>query len=66
MTFSALFKRRGPRLSALIALSLVAIGFSGPAAAVATVVELEIKGGIGVASADYLISGIEHAEEIGA
>ncbi|MGI9233846.1 MAG: NfeD family protein, partial [Woeseiaceae bacterium] len=41
-------------------------GFSGPAAAVATVVELEIKGGIGVASADYLISGIEHAEEIGA
>jgi len=30
------------------------------------VVELEIKGGIGVATADYIISGIEHAEETGA
>jgi len=31
-----------------------------------TVVTMEIKGGIGVATADYVISGIEHAEEIGA
>ena len=31
-----------------------------------TVVTLEIKGGIGVATAEYIISGIEHAEEIDA
>jgi len=31
-----------------------------------TVVVLELKGGIGVATADYVISGIEHAEEISA
>jgi len=30
------------------------------------VVEVEIKGGIGVATADYLKSGIEHADDIGA
>jgi len=30
------------------------------------VVVLELKGGIGVATADYVISGIEHAEEISA
>lgn len=30
------------------------------------VVVLELKGGIGVATADYVISGIEHAEEINA
>ena len=30
------------------------------------VIELEIKGGIGVATADYVISGIEHAEATGA
>ena len=31
-----------------------------------SVVVLELKGGIGVATADYVISGIEHAEEINA
>jgi membrane-bound serine protease (ClpP class) len=31
-----------------------------------TVVTLEVEDGIGVATADYVISGIEHAEEIGA
>jgi len=31
-----------------------------------SVVVLELKGGIGVATADYIISGIEHAEEINA
>lgn len=43
------------------------IGFS-PVAGMAdgTVVELEIKGGIGVATADYVVSGIEHAETTGA
>lgn len=57
--------RRATAFSALIALLLAAFGWGAPSAA-ATVVELEIKDGIGVASADYLISGIEHAEEIGA
>ena len=28
--------------------------------------ELEIEGGIGVATADYVTSGIEHADDIGA
>ena len=36
------------------------------AAEAGQVVELEVKDGIGVATAEYLISGIEHAEEIGA
>ena len=58
--------RRGPRLPAIIALLLVAIGGSVGAAAAGTVVELEIKDGIGVATAEYLLSGIDHAEEIGA
>jgi membrane-bound serine protease (ClpP class) len=35
-------------------------------AATTKVVELEINGAIGVATADYLSSGLEHAEEIGA
>ena len=39
---------------------------SQAALAEGTVVELELKGGIGVATADYIISGIEHAEETGA
>ena len=30
------------------------------------VVELEVEGGIGAATSEYVISGIEHAEEIGA
>ncbi len=39
---------------------------SWSAATAAQVVELEIKDAIGVATADYLISGIEYAEETGA
>ena len=31
-----------------------------------TIVELEIKGGIGAATAEYVISGIDHAEEVNA
>lgn len=66
MTLTALTDRRGPRFSAIIALLLVVIGWSSPATAAAQVVELQIKDGIGVATADYVTSGIEHAEEIGA
>ncbi|MDH3750845.1 MAG: nodulation protein NfeD [Gammaproteobacteria bacterium] len=40
--------------------------FAGEVRADGKVVVLEIKGGIGVATADYVISGIEHAEETAA
>ena len=53
------------RYCAIVAGFLVAL-LSHAAHAEGTVVELEIKGGIGVATADYIISGIEHAEETGA
>ena len=58
--------RRLPNLPALLTLLLIVFGSSFPAAAASTIVELEISDGIGVATADYLISGIEHAEEISA
>ena len=46
---------------------ILALGFLvSTAQADGTVVVLEIKGGIGVATADYVISGIEHAEETNA
>lgn len=57
--------RRFLNLPALVTL-LIASGSSFSAAEVSQIVELEVKGGIGVATAEYLISGIEHAEEIGA
>ncbi|MGB5491269.1 MAG: nodulation protein NfeD [Woeseiaceae bacterium] len=57
--------RRAQAFPALIIVLLAAIGWGVPAAA-ATVVELQIKDGIGVATAEYLMSGIEHAEETGA
>ena len=60
------FFRSRPKLSALVFLLLTAIVSSWSAATAAQVVELEVKDGIGVATAEYLISGIEHAEEIGA
>ena len=50
---------------AVIAAVLVTL-FAGAVHAEGTVVVMEIKGGIGVATADYVISGIEHAEETGA
>lgn len=53
------------RYCAILALSI--FGLSPlPALADGQVVELEIKGGIGVATAEYIISGIEHAEATGA
>ncbi len=53
-------------LPAILALLLTTLGSAFSAAWAADVVELEISGGIGVATAEYLISGIEHAEEIDA
>ncbi len=53
------------RYCAIVAGFLIAL-LSHAAHAEGTVVELELKGGIGVATADYIISGIEHAEETGA
>ncbi len=53
------------RHCAIVASLLVTL-CCGTAQASGNVVELEIKGGIGVATADYVIAGIEHAEETGA
>jgi membrane-bound serine protease (ClpP class) len=50
----------------LLPLLLTLIWSTFSTAAETKVVELEIDGAIGVATADYLSSGIEHAEEIGA
>ncbi len=53
------------RLAALIAVLILAIS-TVSARADGTVIVLDIKGGIGVATADYILSGIEHAETSGA
>ena len=49
-------------------LALLALLLSGLCLPVyaANIVELDVKDGIGVATADYVISGIEYAEETGA
>jgi len=49
------------RLKALLAASVLLVS-AITARADGTVVVLEIKGGIGVATAEYILSGIEHAE----
>ncbi len=51
--------------SALIA-AIVVLGFPALASAASNVVVLEIDGAIGVATSDYLSSGIEHAESVNA
>ena len=66
MKTSRLSNRRWPALPALFALILIMIGASHSASAANQVVELEVKDGIGVATSEYLVSGIEHAEEINA
>ena len=53
-------------LPALLPLLLTLFWSAFATAATTKVVELEIDGAIGVATAEYLSSGIEHAEEIGA
>jgi membrane-bound serine protease (ClpP class) len=58
--------RRWPEMPALLALILMMVGISHSASAANVVVELEVRDGIGVATSEYLISGIEHAEEIDA
>jgi len=58
---------REPRnICAAIALFLLTLAAAFTPAAAARIVELEIQDGIGVATSEYLISGIEHAEDIGA
>jgi membrane-bound serine protease (ClpP class) len=50
-----------------IVLSIGLLGFAGlTAQAAETVVVVDIKGGIGVATAEYVLSGIESAEAVGA
>lgn len=54
-------------MKTLVAIATLILGFlAAEAHAAGKVVVLEIKGGIGVATADYVISGIEHAAEIDA
>jgi len=48
---------------AALAVALLMTVSSGTSHADGNVVVMELRGGIGVATADYLISGIEHAEE---
>ena len=56
--------RTFPVPAMLLLLTLLWSAFS--TAATTKVIELEIDGPIGVATADYLSSGIEHAEDVGA
>ena len=59
--------RCGPRLFlSKLALAVVTLAATFSVATAAPIVELEIKDGIGVATAEYLVSGIEHAEEMNA
>ncbi len=53
-------------LSAILPLLLVSLWSTPTSANTFNVVELEIKDGIGVATADYVRSGIEHAVDVGA
>ncbi len=59
-------RRRTFRWPAWLPLLLVLSWSTASTAAETTIVELEIDGAIGVATSDYLISGIDHAEAIGA
>ena len=56
---------RWPHLVPAVFFVLLAT-FSTAASSAAEVVDLEVEGGIGVATADYVLSGIEYAEETGA
>ena len=58
--------RRTIPIPAILPLLLTLIWSTFATAAETKVIELEVDGAIGVATADYLSSGIEHAEEIGA
>ncbi|MGI9247724.1 MAG: NfeD family protein [Woeseiaceae bacterium] len=58
--------RRLPIRPAQLTLLLVFLWSAFSPASATQIVELEVEDGIGVATAEYLISGIEHAEEINA
>jgi len=46
----------------LILLAGLLLGMAAPVQTAETVIVLDVKGGVGVATADYVLSGIEHAE----
>ncbi|MFQ6005156.1 MAG: nodulation protein NfeD, partial [Woeseia sp.] len=48
---------------ARFSVTLLALGLSSPATAAGTAIQLDLDGAIGVATAEYIISGIEDAEE---
>lgn len=66
MEHTAPLWRKPRNIFATIALFLLTLAAAFVPAAAAQIVELEVTDGIGVATAEYLISGIEHAEDTGA
>ncbi|MCH8060760.1 MAG: nodulation protein NfeD, partial [Proteobacteria bacterium] len=65
ITRSSRIGKRQRRIYAAIATVFLGV-LASTASADGNVVVLELKGGIGVATADYITSGIEHAEETAA
>ena len=63
MKFYARLRRQPRLLPATLTLAIALLAGTTMPAAAADIVELEITDGIGVATAEYLISGIEHAKK---
>ena len=59
------FRRFRRRLAAMLTSAFAVFSLAAVANA-GTAVELDVKGGIGPATAEYIVAGIEHAEETGA
>ncbi len=66
MNMLQIFSRPFSELAAIAAVLTLTLLGGTSASHASTVVELEVEGGIGVATADYINSGLEEAAEIGA